>query len=136
LGKRRVILLDTHVWIWWVHGDPQLPPKYRAALEAAEAEGFGVSVISCWEAAKLVEVGRLKLPKETLAWMESALAYPGIRLLELTPAMAVASTQLPSPFHRDPADQLLVATSTVLQIPIMTLDSKILSYPHVNVVQV
>jgi PIN domain nuclease of toxin-antitoxin system len=86
--------------------------------------------------AKLVEIGRLRLPKETLEWMESALAYPGVRLLELTPAMVVTSTQLPPPFHRDPADQLLVATSTALQIPIMTLDSKILSYPHVKVVQI
>ena len=38
----------------------------------------------------------------------------------------------PKPFHRDPADQLLVATARVLQCPIMTEDGKIAAYPHVR----
>jgi PIN domain nuclease of toxin-antitoxin system len=42
-------------------------------------------------------------------WIEQALAYPGIRLLYLTPRMAIESTQLPGSFHRDPADQIIVA---------------------------
>ena len=57
-----MILLDTHIWIWWVHDDARLPTDYRAELEAREAQGLGVSVISCWEIAKLVEYNRLVLP--------------------------------------------------------------------------
>jgi PIN domain nuclease of toxin-antitoxin system len=53
-----VIVLDTHVWVWWVHGDPQLPPDHQAYIQANEAQGLGVCAISCWEVAKLVERGQ------------------------------------------------------------------------------
>jgi PIN domain nuclease of toxin-antitoxin system len=91
-----------------------------------------VSVISCWEVAKLVECGRLKLDRAVGLWIESALAEPGVFLVPLHPQIVVESTQLPQPFHRDPADQLLVATARVLQCPIMTEDSKIAAYPHIR----
>lgn len=62
MGSGPVILLDTHSWIWWVQGDPRLTAHRRQLLEDNEADGLGISVISCWEFAKLVEVGRLSLP--------------------------------------------------------------------------
>jgi hypothetical protein len=52
-----------------------------------------------------------------------------VSLLHLNPQIVVESTQLPQPFHRDPADQMLVATARVLQCSIMTEDSKIEAYP-------
>lgn len=57
-----MIILDTHVWVWWVHHDPHLPAAHRAYIQQHEADGLGVGVISCWEVAKLVERGRLSLP--------------------------------------------------------------------------
>ena len=97
-----------------------------------ETQGLGISVISCWEVAKLVEYGRLTLPCPVVEWLDQALAYPGIRLLELTPRIIVESTQLPGTFHRDPADQLIVATARVCHCPLVTVDTKILAYPHVQ----
>ena len=94
-----MIVLDTHIWVWWVHDDVQLSATYRAYIQANETAGLGVSAISCWEVAKLVEVGRLQLPVPVLDWLHQALAYPGIRLLELTPEIVVDSTQLPGSFH-------------------------------------
>jgi PIN domain nuclease of toxin-antitoxin system len=82
--------------------------------------------------AKLAECGRLKLDRTVGLWIENALAEPGISLLPLDPRIVVESTQLPRPFHRDPADQLLVATARILQCPIMTEDGKIAAYPHVR----
>ena len=79
-----MIILDTHIWVWWVHGDARLPDHYRTYVEMHETQGLGVSVISCWEVAKLVEYGRLTLPCPMAEWLDQALAYPGIRLLELT----------------------------------------------------
>ena len=64
--------------------------------------------------------------------MSSALAYPGIQLIELTPQIAIESTKLPGNFHRDPADQIIVATARVFDIPLMTVDGKILNYLHVR----
>lgn len=62
------------------------------------------------------------------------LSYPGIRLLELTPEVAIESTQLPGEFHRDPADQIIVATARVHGCPLVTSDSKLLKYPHVEII--
>jgi PIN domain nuclease of toxin-antitoxin system len=127
-----VIILDTHIWVWWVHGDAQLSETYRAHLQTHEEQGLGVSIISCWEVAKLVESRRLTLPCPVLEWFDQALAYPGIRLLDLTPRIIVESTQLPGTFHRDPADQLIVATARVYDCSLVTVDTKILGYPHVE----
>lgn len=79
-----------------------------------------------------LEHGRLKLDRPVGLWIESALAGPGVTLLHLNPRIVVESTQLPQPFHRDSADQLLVATARVLQCPIVTEDGKIGAYPHVT----
>jgi PIN domain nuclease of toxin-antitoxin system len=127
-----VILLDTHVWVWWVHGDFRLSSSARQVVQEHESHGLGVSIISCWEVAKLVQGGRLTLPIPVQEWLDKALAYPGIQLLPLSPAIVVESTQLPGDFHRDPADQLLVATARVLEVPIVTADGRIIAYPHVE----
>jgi PIN domain nuclease of toxin-antitoxin system len=132
LGGHAVILLDTHVWIWWVDGDARLTPVQRSHVEEHEASGLGVSVISCWEVAKLVELNRLELRVPVTEWIEQALAYPGIRLLYLTPRIAVESTQLPQSFHRDPADQIIVATARIRRCPLLTADARILRYAHVK----
>ena len=92
---------------------------------------IGVSAISVWEIAKLVEYRRLKLPCSIDKWFKQALNYPGISILELTPEIAVESTRLPGEFHRDPADQIIVATARIYNCPLVTSDNKILSYSHV-----
>ena len=76
---------------------------------------FGVSVISCWEVAKLVEYGRLKLDRAVGPWIESALAEPGVSLLHIHPRIVVESTQLPQPFiiGCDLAGRVVEAGSTV-----------------------
>jgi len=127
-----VILLDTHIWVWWVSRPDRLQSRHRELLEHGTDRFFGVSIISCWEVAKLVQYERLKLDRVVGLWIESALAEQGVSLLQLHPQIVVESTQLPGNFHRDPADQLLVATARVLQCPIMTEDSKIAAYPHVR----
>lgn len=106
-----MIILDTHIWIWLVTGDPQLLPNYADYIQENEADGLGVCAISCWEVAKLVEGSRIKLSLPASDWLAAALAYPGIRLLNLSPEAAVESTRLPGVFHRDPADLIIVATA-------------------------
>ena len=64
--------------------------------------------------------------------MEQAVAYPGMQWLEFTPQIAIESTKLPGNFHRDPADQIIVATARVYDISLLTADSRILQYPHVR----
>jgi PIN domain nuclease of toxin-antitoxin system len=128
-----VIVLDTHIWVWWVHGDARLPPAYVTYIQTQEQYGLGVSAISCWEIAKLVELGRLPLPCTVRQWLPQALAYPGMQLLPLSPDIAVESTDLPAPFHRDPSDQIIVPTARIYGCPLVTVDQRIRNYPHVQV---
>jgi len=129
-----MIVLDTHIWVWWTHAPERLTRTQRAAIEENERGVIGVSAISCWEIAKLVQYGRLELPCPVDEWFQQAFDYPGVDLLPLTPEIAVASTRLPAEFHRDPADQIIVATARTLGCPLVTMDNRILAYPHVQVV--
>lgn len=128
-----MIILDTHVWIWWVHDDPLLPPDYHHYIRANVGTGLGVSVFSCSEVAKLDSGGKITLPIPIRDWLNIALAEPNVRLLDLTPEIVVDSTHLPGQFHRDPADQLIVATARVYNCPLVTMDTAIRNYPHVQI---
>ncbi|MFZ1399026.1 MAG: type II toxin-antitoxin system VapC family toxin [Candidatus Promineifilaceae bacterium] len=130
-----MIVLDTHMWVWWVHNNEQLTDSLREIIQQNEDEGLGVSIFSCWEVAKLVELKKLVLHCAIDEWLDTALNYPGIQLLPLTPEIIVESTQLPGEFHRDPADQIIVATARAHDCPLLTVDEKILNYPHVKLVQ-
>ena len=65
-------------------------------------------------------------------WMNSAVKLPGLNLFELTPKISIASTKLPGTFHRDPADQIIVATAIIYDLELLTEDMKILKYEHVR----
>lgn len=132
-----MIVLDTHVWLWWVFRSASLPTAIRRYIENHETKSgsLGVSVFSCWEVAKLVEVHRVELPDPIDVWMPRALAYPGVRLLDLTPDIAIESTRLPGAFHKDPADRIIVATARLHDCPLATADTRILTYPHVKLVR-
>jgi PIN domain nuclease of toxin-antitoxin system len=126
-----MIVLDTHVWVWWVHEVERLSASQRDAITANEPDVVGVSAISCWEVAKLVERGRLELPTSLENWFDQALSYPGVQLLALTPEIAIEFTRLPGEFHRDPADQIIASTARAYGCPLVTSDAKLLNYPHV-----
>ena len=126
-----MIVLDTHIWIWWVNDSPQLTEQHRQWISDYQPQGLGISIISCWEVAKLVEKNRLVLSIPVEEWLQLALAYPGVRLLDLTVPIIVQSTQLTS-FHNDPADQIIVATVKVYDCLLLTADGKILNYPEVK----
>ena len=128
-----MILLDTHVWFWWVQGSPALRPSMAETIAAEERDGLAVCAISLLEVARATALGGMELPLPSERWLDTALAYPGIRLLPLTPAIVVEAYRLPEPFHKDPADRLVVATARVHDLTLLTEDAKILAYPHVRV---
>jgi PIN domain nuclease of toxin-antitoxin system len=133
MGIGLMILLDTHIWVWWVNESPDLSQKHKRIIEESTSEGLGVSVISCWEVANLVRLGRLVLNESATMWITNALSVSEVRLLELSPRIAIEATELRE-FHKDPADRFLVATARFHDIPIMTKDARILDYPDVKVI--
>ena len=104
----------------------------REAIQREKTrKGLTLSVISCWEIAKLVQKGKLKFSIPCREWIDSALQVEGITLHPLTPEVAIESTELPGMFNGDPADQIIVATARTLGLAVLTKDRKILDYPHV-----
>jgi PIN domain nuclease of toxin-antitoxin system len=126
------ILLDTHVWIWLSIGHRQsLSRQAQEILNRGNRKW--ISAISCWELAKLVERRRIGFTIPTLTWIRRSLTENDIRIADLTPEIAVESTNLQG-FHRDPADQIIVATSRVLGMPVVTADQRIIQFGDVEAV--
>lgn len=127
---RPPIVLDTHVWIWMVEGDDQ--NLNRAAIDEIEAAARGgpvhVSAISVWEVAMLEVRGRIRLARPIGSWIDAALTLPGIRLLPISPEIAVDSANLPGSSHGDPADRILIASARSLGGRVATRDQRILDY--------
>lgn len=128
MGRRSLtLLLDTHVLLWWLLDEDSLSRAQSEALERVEAngQGFGVSAITFWEIAKLVECHKLELQSSVDALFAELEANPLLRSLPLTPRIALESTRLGSGFPRDPADQLIVATARVHGLQLVTADTMI-----------
>ncbi|NJM98361.1 MAG: type II toxin-antitoxin system VapC family toxin [Phormidesmis sp. RL_2_1] len=129
-----MILLDTHIWLWMLHDPNRLSEPVQSAIVLEEPQnGILVSAISVWEIAVKSSLGKLALPLPIDEWYTLAQAHPGIIIEPLNPLDAIASTQLPGDFHKDPADRILIAIARRYDISLLTMDAKILKYPHVQV---
>lgn len=129
-----MIVLDTHVLIWWVSGDKQLSSNAKIAIEKELSTEDGmvlVSAISAWEIAMLVKADRLILTMTVDDWLETASAIEGVRFSPVNNLLGVESTRLPGDFHKDPADRMIVALARHLNVPLVTADTKIQAYKHV-----
>lgn len=123
------ILLDTHVWIWLaLERKKDLSKKARSCIRQARQKW--ISGISCWELAKLVEKKRISFSIPTITWIRRSVEEHRLLVTELSPEIAVESTQLN--FHADPADQMIIATSRLLGLPLITSDSRILAFQDVE----
>ena len=120
------ILLDTHVWLWWLTAAPQMKRREREAIDRLAADQLPfVSAISIWEGEMLVSRGRL-IPKEPFdSWIRRMTAPDTVRLLGLDADVIAALHSLPKSFHGDPADRLIVATARAHGLALATHDSSI-----------
>ena len=129
-----MIVLDTHVWVWWVDDHPRLRRDVRDRIDAEN--DVRVSAISLLEIVTATSLGRLVLRPSVDRWLEIAQSAETLRLEPLDAAVCLESVRLPGEFHRDPADRLIVALARALNSPLFTADSRILAYPHVDRVNV
>jgi PIN domain nuclease of toxin-antitoxin system len=128
-------VLDTHAWVWWVTNDRRLSSRARATIERSAKRGeLYLSIFSVWEMAKKVEKGQLALDRPLDDWLDAAIAIDGLQLTELTRPVLVDSCRLPQPFHGDPADQIIVATTRALSATLVTKDARLRDYTHVRAV--
>jgi PIN domain nuclease of toxin-antitoxin system len=124
-------LLDTHAWIQRALGDP-LPALVDQTL-VRHAQTLAIADISLWEAAKLVELGRLELSVPLAEFFRLAIG-PELAVLPVNPAIAERVTTLENAgFHKDPADQLIVATALVHGLRLITNDTRIRQWDRLPV---
>ncbi|MFW2134575.1 type II toxin-antitoxin system VapC family toxin [Ectothiorhodospira haloalkaliphila] len=111
------------------------PPNAKTAIENELSTEDGmvlVSAISAWEIAMLVKAGRLILTMGVDDWLETASAIERFRFVPVDNQVGVESTRLPGDFHKDPADRMIVALARHLNVPLVTADTKIRAYQHVQ----
>lgn len=129
MSKRSSIVLDTHVWLWFVDGNSTLKKQVVADITATAMNGsLLIPAICVWEIAMLQDRGRLTLNKPLKDWINEALDLSGTSLAPLSPDVAIESCKLPGKFHSDPADRMIVATARIESATILTRDKRILEY--------
>lgn len=132
MGCRTVIILDTHAWLWWTNESTNLSSKAFDVINKTDL--IGIPAICCWELAMLVAKGRIGLSMDVQVWLDVALQRPKVKLLPLTPEIAVLSTRLPGDFHGDPSDRLIVASCLVYKAPLVSKDEKIKNWQYIQVI--
>jgi PIN domain nuclease of toxin-antitoxin system len=80
----------------------------------------------------MVAKGRIQVKIDPRLWLDNAIEKTGLKIIDLSPEIALESCNLPGDFHKDPADQIIVATARIHNLKLLTKDRKILDYRHVN----
>ncbi|MEO6876871.1 MAG: type II toxin-antitoxin system VapC family toxin [Gemmatimonadaceae bacterium] len=124
------LLLDTHIWIWYLEGAAaQMDRGIVPLLERVGAAGrLRVSDISYWEVAVKTATGKLELAIDAGIWLRRAEQAPGIQFHALDRQTLLLSTRLAGAAHNDPADRMLIATAQLNSIPLVTADGLIVDY--------
>jgi PIN domain nuclease of toxin-antitoxin system len=123
-----MIVLDSHIWFWWINSEHnRLSASLLAAIE--DTSRIGVSPVSCFELALAHRRGRLKLPMPPTEWFALALEGSDIELLPFTPAIAARAVELPD-VHRDPFDRIIIATALELDANLASIDGNFTAYPE------
>ena len=121
-----MILLDTHVWVWFVASPERLSASARRAIEeATQDHSARLSSISCWEVALLVKKGRLELTLDVREWIERATALPFLASVPVDNDIALRAVWLSDSLHDDPADRIIVATAQSLDATLVTKDARL-----------
>jgi len=128
MSKRRRLLLDTHVLLYWLANDERLSREQRGVIEeASPSEPLWVSDISLWEIGTLASLGRIALQIPVRDFLDAAVAPPLVRRVGISPLVAAEVAQLPDTFYRDPADRIIVASARAIGATLLTQDERLIA---------
>jgi PIN domain nuclease of toxin-antitoxin system len=121
------LLLDTHIFLWYISADPQLPVALRDAIRDPANEVY-LSVASVWEAVIEYALGKLPLPEAPAEYLPRQREAHRIAALPLEEAALAHLASLP-PLHRDPFDRILIAQALQHGLTLVTVDDAVRAYP-------
>jgi PIN domain nuclease of toxin-antitoxin system len=121
------LLLDTHVFLWYITSDPRLPASFLAAIREPRNEVY-LSAASVWEAVIKYGLGKLPLPAPAADYLPEQRDAHGIASLPIDEAAMTHLAGLPM-LHRDPFDRVLIAQAIQHGLTIATVDPEVVAYP-------
>lgn len=121
------LLLDTHIFLWFISGDKQLSESALAAIRDPNHEVY-LSVASVWEAVVKHQLGKLPLPTPPEIYLPLQRRNHRIASLEISEATIDFLPKLPA-LHRDPFDRILICQALQYGLTIVTVDALVSAYP-------
>ena len=120
------LLLDTHIFLWYISGDYHLPKELKDIIQDSVNEVY-LSVVSLWESIVKYRLGKLLLPLSPEKYLPLQRERHDISSLSLDEADIIHLSDLPS-FHRDPFDRMLICQAIEHDMTIVTMDAAIAQY--------
>jgi len=121
------LLLDTHIFLWFISGDGRLTDAMRESIRNPDNEVY-LSVVSLWETIIKHQLGRLPLPQPPESYLPIQRERHQISSLSLDEASVSQLAKLP-PIHRDPFDRMLICQAMEHDLTIVTVDDVVCNYP-------
>jgi len=120
------LLLDTHIFLWYISADGRLPSDFQQAIRDPNNEVY-LSVASLWEIIVKYQLGKLPLPQSPESYLSAQRQKHLISSLPLDEQSVMKLTSLPT-IHRDPFDRMLICQAMANDLTIVTVDDSIKSY--------
>jgi PIN domain nuclease of toxin-antitoxin system len=124
------LLLDTHIFLWFINQDNRLSEHFKQAIQNPDNEIF-LSVVSIWECEIKYQLGKLPFPQSPAIYLPQQRTKHFIKSLVVDEASIAQLINLP-PLHRDPFDRLLICQALQHNLIMLTEDKSILNYPMVQ----
>ena len=121
------LLLDTHIFLWFISGDNRLSDDFRDAIQDPTNDAY-LSAVSLWEISVKYHLGRLPLPQPPESYIPLQRQRHSIASLSLDEASVTQLAKLP-PIHSDPFDRMLICQALEHRMTIVTVDQVFPSYP-------
>lgn len=120
------LLLDTHVFLWWILEDRRLSQSAESLIRDT-GNDLILSAVSGWEIAIKTSLGRLSLPADPSTFIPDQIRLNDLSTMDVRMHHTLAVHNLP-PHHADPFDRLLVAQSVTERVPLLTRDAAFAQY--------
>jgi PIN domain nuclease of toxin-antitoxin system len=120
------LLLDTHIFLWFISGDTNLPVYMRDAIADPNNDVY-LSAVSLWEIIIKYQIGKLPLPQPPESYIPAARQSHRIESLPVDEASVIQLANLP-PIHRDPFDRVLICQTLEHGMTLVTVDNNIQKY--------